>query len=134
MRTAVHDRAGVLTLRVQRIENDIEIRQPATVEQALLDGVGLDALERVERGVLRMHAPAHSLPGANRAEVVEVGLAAAGGARRADVAVDVEPGAEDGRVADAARDLPRQAAGGGHAADLPLRVDPIAIDRAVQMM
>src|SRR5205085_2529789 len=58
----------------------------------------------------------------------------AGGPRRADFVVDEEPGAEDRRVADASRQFPRAAAGGGDAAHVAARVDAVAVDRAVEMI
>src|SRR5215213_8709367 len=61
-------------------------------------------------------------------------FAPAGGPGGANLVVDVEPGAEDGRVADPSRNFPGEPARGGHAADLPLRVDAVAIDGAVEMV
>ena len=69
-----------------------------------------------------------------RAEAEQVGFAAAGGARGADVAVDVEAGAEDRRIAEPARNLPGQAARRRDAADVALGVDAVAVDRAVDVV
>ena len=108
----------------------LKLGLPLRVEQPLLDGVGLDALERFHAGVLRRHAAAHRLDDQERRQVVEIRLAASGGAGGADLVVDVEPGAEDRRVAGAAGDLPGQAARGRDAADVAVRADAVAVDRA----
>ncbi len=76
-----------------------------------------------------MHAAAHLLDDEERAEVVEVGLAAAGGAGGADGVVAVLARADDRRVPDPPGDLPREPAGGGHRGDLPLRVHRVQVDR-----
>ena len=91
-------------------------------------------LQRFHAGVLRALAAAHLSTMRNDAQVVEVGLAAPGRARGADFAVHIEPGAENRRVADAARNLPRQAAGRRDAADLAAGVDAVAVDRAVEVI
>ena len=65
-----------------------------------------------------------------RCEVIQIGLATTGRARRAYFVVYVETGTENGRISDPARDLPGQSAGGGHPADIAVCVDPVAIDRA----
>ena len=51
-----------------------------------------------------------------------------------DLAVHVEPGAQHRRVARAARNLPRHAAGRGHAADLPRGTDAVAVDGAPEVI
>src|SRR6266516_3376991 len=51
LRSLIHRSAGVLTFRVDGVEVEVEIRQPAAVEQALLDRVRLDPPECVERSV-----------------------------------------------------------------------------------
>src|SRR4029077_4809206 len=84
--------------------------------------------------VLGVGAAAHGLDDEERGEIVEVGLAPAGGAGGADLPVHVQAGAEDRRVAHAAWDFPREAAGRRHAADLPLGVDAVAVDRAPEML
>src|SRR5881628_1469059 len=71
-RAFVHRGAGVLTFGVERVEAEVEIRQAAAVEQALLDRVRLEALERVEGRVFGMHAATHVHHDGKRAEVVEV--------------------------------------------------------------
>src|SRR5215207_526109 len=130
----VHGDAGVLAARVEDVEVDAEGGVAVLVEQALLHGVGLDAPERLHAGVLRAFAAAHLLDDEEGAEVVEVRLAPTRRAGRADRAVHVQPRAEDGRVADAPRYLPRQPRGRRHAADLALRVDRVAVDRAVEVL
>src|SRR4029079_924180 len=68
-----------------------------------------------------------------RRQVVEVRLAASGGTGGADLAVDVQPRAENRRGAGASRNLPRQAARRRDAADLAFRVHTVAVDRAPEM-
>src|ERR1043166_9954556 len=70
LRAGVHGDAGVLAARVEDVEVDVEVRQAATVEQATLDGVGLDALQRRHAGILRVRAAAHLLDDEVGAEVV----------------------------------------------------------------
>src|SRR5882672_1079860 len=84
IRGLVHRHAGVLSLRVQRVEVQTEVRPPFRVQQPLLDRVLRDALERGQRGVLRVGAAAHLLDDHERTEVEEIRLAAAGRSRRAD--------------------------------------------------
>src|SRR5919197_1067019 len=134
LRALVQGDACVLAARVEDVEVDAEVRQAAAVEQALLYGVGLDAAQGGHAGVLRVRAAAHLLDDEERAEVVEVRLAAARRAGGPDRAVNVESHAQDGRVAHAPRDLPRQAARRRHAADFALRVDAVAVDRAVEVI
>jgi hypothetical protein len=62
------------------------------------------------------------------------GLAAAGGARGAHFAVEIEAGTQDRRVADAAGDLPGQAARRRDSADLALGAHAVAVDRAVDLL
>src|SRR5439155_11817588 len=76
-------------------------------------------------------AAPHLLDDHERRQVVEIGFAAPGRSGGADLAVDVQPRAENRRVADAAWNLPRQPARRRHAADLAFRVDAVAVDRAV---
>ena len=104
---------------------------PVGGQQPLLDRVRLHPPQRLHARVLGRAAPAHLLHDEERRQVVEVGLAAAGRAGGAHGVVDPEPGAEDRRVADPARDLEGEAARGGDAADLALRADAVAVDRAV---
>src|SRR5688500_5388877 len=80
----IHRDARVLAFRVDDVEVQAEAGIPLRVEQTLLDRIGLDAAERLESGVLRRQAAAHVLHDQVRSEVVEVGLAAAGGAGGAD--------------------------------------------------
>jgi len=78
-----------------------------------------------------MRAAPHLFHDQERAQVVEVGFAAAGRSGGADFVVHVESRAENRRVADAAGNLPRQPAGRRHAADVAAGVDAVAVDRAV---
>ena len=80
-----------------------------------------------------MRATAHLFHYQERAKVVKIRLATPGRAGRAYRAVNIEPGAEDGRVAKPSGNLPGQSAGGSNATDFALTVDTIAIDRSVQM-
>src|SRR5436853_4763268 len=80
-----------------------------------------------------MHALAHVLNDEERAEVIQIGFAATGGTRGAHFAVDVKPRPEDWRVTDPPRNFPREAARRRHTANLAFGVDPIAIDRAVNV-
>src|SRR5947209_10194378 len=130
----VHGHPGVLPSLIEDVEVETEIGPAAVVEQPLLDGVRDDPLERLHAGVLGMGAAAHGLDDEERGEIVEIGLAPAGGAGGADLAIHVQAGAEDGRIAHAARDLPGEAAGRRHAADLPLGVDAVAVDRAPEVL
>ena len=93
-----------------------------------------DLAQRRHAGVLRMHAPPHRLDDDERRQVVEIRLAAAGRSGGADAVPHVQPGAEDRRIADAARHLPRQPARRRHAADLAARTDGVAVDRAPEMI
>src|SRR5512134_1105942 len=129
----VHGHAGVLALRVQGVEVDVEVGMAGGVPEALLDGVRLDAPEGLHAGVLGMHALAHALDDEERGEVVEVRFPAARRAGRADLPVHPEARAEDRRVADAARDLEKEARRRRDPADLAFRVDAVAIDRAVHL-
>ena len=104
------------------------------VEQAFLDGVGLDTPARLEARVFRMFPLPHHLDDYERREAVEIRFAAARRAGRAHFAIDVQTRPEDGRVADAPGDLPREPAGGRHAADLAFRADPVAIDRPIDVI
>src|SRR5512138_2565633 len=126
----VHRHARVLPFLVEDEEADVEVREAARVEQARLDGVRANALERFHPGILRVHAASHALDDEVRRAVVEIRLAATRRAGGADVVVHVEAGAEDGRVADASRDLPRETAGRRHAADVAVGVDAVAVDGA----
>src|SRR5262245_50920535 len=57
-----------------------------------------------------------------------------GGAGSAHFPVHIEARAENGRVADASRDFPRQAAGGRYSRDGAFGVQPDAMDRAVEVL
>ena len=87
-------------------------------------------LECVENGFLRRHAMAHVLHDGVCAGDADVLLAAARGPCAADFLVHKESGADDWRIAHAAGNLPREAAGGGDAGDLALGVQAEAIDGA----
>src|SRR5690606_15905019 len=86
------------------------VRQTTAVEQPVLDGVPLDAAARLDPRILRAPTPTHLLHDQERAQPEEVRFAPARGAGGADVAIHVEPRAEDRGITDAARDLPRQPA------------------------
>src|SRR5205085_11085500 len=116
------------------VEVYAEVRVAVFVEEAALDGVGLDASQGLHASVLRVRAAPHLLDDEEGAEVVEVRLASSGRACRADSAVNVEARAEYGRVADATGNLPRETARRRHAADFALRVDAVAVDRAVEVL
>src|SRR5204862_5409761 len=64
------------------------------------------------------------------AQAVKVGFATTGGAGRANLAVDIQPRAEDRRIADPSRNLPRQPTRRRHTADVASAVDAVAVDRA----
>ena len=81
-----------------------------------------------------MRAAPHFVDDHERAQVVEIGLAASGRSGGADIAVYVQAGAENRRVAGAARDLPRQTARRCNAADFALRADAVAVDRPVVVL
>src|SRR2546423_9587384 len=81
-----------------------------------------------------MHALAHVLDDQERAKAVKVRFDTTGRAGRADLAIHIQTGAEDWRTAHAPRNFPGEAARRGHATDLSLRVDPVAIDRAVEVL
>ena len=81
-----------------------------------------------------MRAAPHLLDDEERRQVVEVRFAASRRSGGADVAVDVESRAQNRRVAGAPRNLPREAARRRHAADLALRVDAVAVDRAPEVL
>jgi hypothetical protein len=81
-----------------------------------------------------MRAAPHRLDDRKRRQVVERRLTAPRGSGGADILPQVQPGPENRRVADAPGNLPRQAAGGRHAADLAARPDDVAVDRAPQMV
>src|SRR5205823_1546747 len=117
LRAVVHGDSGVFASRVEDVEVDAEVRVAFLVEEATLDGVGLDAAEGLHASVFRVRAASHLLDDEEGAEVVEVRLAPSGRACRADCAVNVETSAEDGRVADATGNLPGKPARRRHAAD-----------------
>src|SRR5262245_37853755 len=89
-----------------------------------------DAFDRVHRRFGRRHSPAHVLDDRMRAVDVYALFAAPGRARRADLVVDVHPAADQRRIADAARYLPRQPGGRRHAGNVPVRVNGQTVDRA----
>src|SRR5438105_12988557 len=131
---AVEVDARVAAAAVEHVEGHVEVGRGLVGEQPLLDGVGADAPDRFHAGVLGVAATPHLLDDEVGGEVEEVGLAPARGPRRAHVAVEPEAGAEDGRVAHAARDLEVEAARGGDAADLALGVDAVAVDGSPEML
>src|SRR6185295_7016402 len=67
-------------------------------------------------------------------EIIEIRFATSRRARCADCAVDIQPRAEDRRIAETSRNLPRESTGRRDAADLTARVDAVAVDRAVQVL
>src|SRR3712207_1360239 len=134
LRALVHRDSCVLAARVEYVELYAAGGVAVFVQEPLLDGVGLDATECFHTRILGCAAAAHLLDDEERAEVEEVRLATPCRARRADRAVDVEPRAEDGRVADAPRYLPREPARRRHAADLALRVYRVAVDSPVDVL
>src|SRR5262249_30318317 len=81
-----------------------------------------DALQCVHTRFLGGHAVTHVLHDGVRSGDFDVLFAAAGGAGSAHVLVAIAAGADDGRVATASGQLPRQPAGRGHARHLPLFV------------
>src|SRR5215218_289043 len=119
--------------RVQRVERDVEVRVSVPLSQPFLHGICPNAPQRLESRILRVHPLPHQLDDQKGGEAEEIGLPAPSRSRRAHAAVHVEPGSENGRVPDAPGDLPGQAARGRDAADVPARVDPVAIDRAPHM-
>src|SRR6185295_16767694 len=112
----------------------LEAGMPAFVEQTLLDGARGDALQGLHAGVLGAAAAAQLLDDQERRQAQQVGLAASGGARRADLSVGIDARAQDGGVADAAWDLERQAARGRDARQLAARAQAAAVDRAVDVL
>src|SRR5690606_20895825 len=118
----------------EHVEVDVEVRLAVLPQEPRLHGLVAYALERRHAGVLRVHALAHELHDQERRQAVQVRFAAAGGTGGTDGVVDVETRTENRRIADPARNLPGEAAGGGDAADVPGGVDAVAVDRAVEVL
>src|SRR5579859_6928751 len=106
--------AGILPIAAKSVKAEIELQQFG----AIVAEVARHALERVETRFFWRHAVAHVFDDGVGAGHADVFFSTAGGSGGADVLVQVETRADNGRIADAARNLPRQAAGGSDAGHL----------------
>src|SRR5215470_10515341 len=130
VRAGPYRRAGALAPLVDGVEVHVEVRFSVLVAHVLRERD--DTLERLEGGFLGRLALPHELDDGVRAAGPEVPLAPAGRAARADLAVDEESGADDGRIAEAPRDLEKEPRGGRAARDRAVGGHRIAVDRALR--
>ena len=108
--------ASVRAVVAQDVVRHVHVRQLVHVAVVVAD----DALEGVHAGLFGRHAVAHVFDDRVSAADLDVLFAVAGGARRAYVLIAIAAGADDGRVARASGNLPRQTAGCGCARHLTL--------------
>src|SRR5436305_5915845 len=88
----------------------------------------------IETSLFGRRTAPHIFDHRTRAVDVDDLFAAAGRAGRTRVIVNIQPAADQGRVADATGYLPRQTARRGHAADVEIFIERETVDRAGQRL
>src|SRR5262249_23235963 len=78
----------------------------------------------------RRHAATHVFDDRVRAVDEDALFTQTGRACRADLVANIQPATDQRRIADAARDFPRQTGGRRHAGNVPVGVDGQTVDRA----
>ena len=125
LRTALPQRrAGVSTVLAQDIVGHVDELELAHVVVV----VAGDALEGLHAGFERRHAVPHVLDDGVRSGDLDVLFSAAGGSDGAHVLIGIATRSDDWRIAAAAGELERVAAGGGAAGHLTLLVERRAVD------
>src|SRR5258705_3725612 len=120
--------AEIAALR-QGIEHEVDLGLARRIHEPRFR-LGEDAIQGLEARVRGLHAAPHMLDRQEPPAHLDVCLAEPGRSRSPDVVIAILPRADDGRTADAAGNLPRQAARRGDGRKVALRRHGIAIDRS----
>ena len=115
---------------VDAVELHVEVGAAIRVESVESRLVVRDPLAGLDRRVLGLQAPAHRFDDRVARQIQQVRLATTGRAGRAELVVELQPRTQNRRVADAAGDLVIEARGRRHAAEVAVRVERRAVDRA----